>query len=205
MRVSKHLTAVLFLFIVNLILFGCATEIPRAVEVELMQDSKISPQKGKTVLLKRGQKFRISDRPVLVEAEGYTSIFLLPKDSGSSAQVRLQLKRDDITQGNRCEQVQDKRAQELLPVVERIQNLIAQDKKREALAKLDQVQRQFPKVTYLNFIRVSILLLLGEQAQAESLLGLTLKEFPGNEMGQELYKSIGSERKTRSISSERKK
>ena len=78
----------------------------------------------------------------------------------------------------------------MLPEVERIQSLIAQGRAKDSLARLDELQRKYPRVTFLNFIRASLLVVLGDQGQALSILGVALRDFPQNESGREMYRTI---------------
>ena len=187
---AQNATHLLWIVGLTIAVSACATPSPHRFEFELLQDAQVSGLEGAPKGFKKGQKLKMGSQPYLVESPGYLSVLVLPGASELPNRMKLSLKKDERLDAVKCDLVQDQKVQDVLPEIERLQTMIGQDHAKDALARLDELQRKHPRVTFLNFLRASILVVLGDQAQALSILGVALRDFPQNEAGREMYRTI---------------
>jgi predicted Zn-dependent protease len=61
---------------------------------------------------------------------------------------------------------------------------------KEALREVHQLEKDYPEITYLQFLEASCLTVLGQKEEAANVLKTALIEFPENDEAVQLYQAL---------------
>lgn len=177
--------------ILCLLLSACASmSAPKTSQLKLSQDIYISQGSQPRALHKQGEVVALEDQPMLLEAPGYVGLLLVPiKDSAS--QLEPTLKPIDEWSGDTLERALNSRLSEIVAETNRVQVLLSSKKEKEALEKIDSLQRKYPKISYLNLFRASALFMMGEREKSKLALEIALRDFPSDANARSFYESLG--------------
>lgn len=129
-------------------------------------------------------------QPARVEAPGYMTTLLLPPPGREGTEVTLKLKpQENWDQGqitNRANVILG----EAMSKINRAQRLLARQQPQEALRVIEELKASYPQLNYLKFLQASAWMVMGEREQAKMALKEALKDFPSDEAGLELLKSL---------------
>lgn len=151
-------------------------------------------QSKKTVELKRGQEVEVDlKEPAQVTSPDHIPIVLVPLNRGSdTVELDAPTIKDKLDEVNQDE-VNRQLSAALLEVAE-IQSLIQKKKLQDAQVRLRALQKTYPKVKFLGFIKASLLLLNGNREEARAVAEDALKAHPDYEDGKLFLQSIGGKR-----------
>ena len=184
---------------------GCSSlSKPTPTTIELTHDmSVIEPHQPKQEL-KKGKKIELNDEPLIFESSGHVSVMVVPTketktglfgspiEKRPKSQIKLTLKEDPRLNPDKvdaiaqCEKKEAENMNSLLSEVENVQELMAASSFRLALEKISQLQARYPAVTYLNFLKGSVLVLSGQHNEAKIILEKSMREFPQQKMAKDL-------------------
>ena len=172
-----------------LICAGCASVKNSIVNVELDQDSAVRFGDSNPVQKKKGESFEVSQTPVFVDAPGKVGVLVIPI-RGQPQSVKLALKSLEVVQGAISESEIASSMNLLLVRANEFQSWLAEKKTKEALTLVDELIQKYPRVVQLKFMKASCLVLMDEREKARVLLGLALREDPGNTAGKDLLQFL---------------
>lgn len=158
--------------------------------VRFQNDVNVTDAGGKTNAVKKGDPVVVEDSPLHAESAGYVGVLVVPMSSEPGV-TEITLKPIDEFGGPRFNALLNKGLNEVVSKVIEAQKLLAAGKARDALKVIENVQEKNPDLTYLNFLKASCLVILGEKDRARTSLERALADFPENEAGRALAASIG--------------
>lgn len=160
--------------------------------VRFQDDVSVTDAAGKTSAIKKGDPVVVEDSPLHAESAGHVGVLIVPISSAPGV-TEITLKPIDEFGGPRFNALLNKGLNEVVSKVIEAQKLLASGKARDALKVIEGVQEKNPDLTYLNFLKASCLVILGEKDRARTSLERALTDFPENEAGRALAASIGME------------
>jgi predicted Zn-dependent protease len=131
----------------------------------------------------------VSTEPVLIESPGYVGLLVVP-ESKAATDIKVTLKAAEQWESKTSDRKLNQKLNQLVSRVNEVQVLISSNKAKEALHKLEGLQASYPEITYLNFLKASCYVLLGETSRAKVALETAMRDFPENEDGKALYQTI---------------
>ena len=134
----------------------------------------------------------MKDEPVLVEAPGYVGVVILPPGS-APVEMDLQLRQIPNWASEASKTYASKRLTEILQDVSEIQSQLFVGKFDQALENVRDLKKNYPDISYLNFLEASTLTLMNRRGEAIPLLRKGLVEHPDFEPAKNLLRSIASE------------
>lgn len=142
------------------------------VSVEVMQDVKAQAGSGPGLDIKSGESLNLKE-PMQLVAPGYYSMTLVPVEPGKNKlQVKL-LRQADSELGD----IQ-KNVNSLVSDVFRIQGLIAKGKGSEAVTKIEESQKSWPRVAMLDYLMASALVVNRDYDRAVTVIDQALAKNP---------------------------
>jgi predicted Zn-dependent protease len=130
--------------------------------------------------------------PHLINLNGRIPVLFVPVQPGLS-QVKLNPPTFKEAVGDTAQIEIGKIVSNLMVGIQDIQTEIRRKNLDRAFEKLEQIEKQYPRVTYLEFIKGSIYLLQGNKSQARKAVERGLEAHPDYKEGQEFLKSLGGE------------
>lgn len=172
---------------------GCASLLnnnARQSTVELAQDATVTEWERGPIKKKKGESFVVSDKPVLVESEGFIPAMLLPLDAAGTG--KLDLRPVDRIDGAALHRRESVIFSTLLSGVSDVQVSLASRKPYDALSKAESLISKYPDIVALKFLKASCLVALGRQREAKALLEQGLKEFPNDKYAKRMLQVLSS-------------
>lgn len=169
-------------------LLGACSSSSSRYALTLDQDAYVKEGKKDAVLYKKNTRFEVNAKDsTVIESPGYLGLILPPNDLLLS-EMSVNLK--PVSKwGNELVQNQtDALLSQLLEEAIEVQLLLSKKEGKKALTKVEELEKRYPKVGTLRFLKVSCLLLLGNRKEAEENLEAALKEFPESKVGKEFHK-----------------
>lgn len=179
------------ILLTSILLSSCSsTTQSKSSQLKLSQDIFVSQNSAPGVLHKKGEVISLDDTPIFLEAPGYISMLLVPlkKPAGEFAPV---LRKISEWSGDELEKTLNAKLGEIVAETTRIQFLLSLKKESEALAKIEQLQAKYPKISYLNMLRASAFFMMGETEKSKFALEDALRDFPDDENARKFYESLG--------------
>lgn len=177
------------LIALSLLTQGCSTLGSKQVNAKLGRDAVITQLGEGSVSKLKGDSITISKKPVFIESPGHIGLLVIPVDSSTSS-VDLDLRPMTDWGGPGLETRTNEVLNEVVGAVSEIQSLLAKSHGKEALEKLTHLQEKYSKITYLNFLKASCLVVSGEPEKAVPFLEIALKDFPDHSSGRKLYEQL---------------
>lgn len=168
----------------------------KAVQVKVLQDVSIRTDNSSPTAKKKGETFDVASNPVVVESPGFVSTLLIPLHSNSGI-AELSLAPFENTTKCITPERPSEQMNKLLSDFNQAQMLLAERHVGEALRLADDLLVRYPSVTHLKFFKASCLVVDGRRDEAKHLLEEGLREFPDDEIGRKLYRSLQSGREAR--------
>jgi predicted Zn-dependent protease len=142
------------------------------INVEIMQDVKVQAGSGPGRDVKSGESIQLKE-PVQLIAPGYYPMTLVPAEAGKNKlQVKL-LRQADSEVGD----IQ-KNTNTLVSDVFRVQALIAKGKGSEAVTKIEEAKKSWPRVPMLDYLLASALVVNRDYDRAITVLDESLAKNP---------------------------
>lgn len=186
-----------FLTVVCLLVASCGTMDSNegsatTRNLKFQNDVTVGEVGGSKTPVKKGDVMPMPKGPLQVEAPGYVGVVVLPVPS-KPGEVDISLKPVDEFGGPQFSRTVNQRLNETISRVVEAQKLLASGKARDALSIIETLQSKAPELTYLNFLKASCLVVLGERERARAALSVALDAFPDNEAGRALAATMKME------------
>lgn len=151
---------------------------------------------GSKSSVKKGESIPLPAQPINIESPGHIGLLVIPV-TPAKGEVEISLKPVEEFGGSQFNRAVNSRLNEILSKVVDAQKLLASGKAREALGIIENLQEKNSELTYLNFLKASCLVVLGERSRAREALDAALASFPDNEAGKALLNQIDGSGKSR--------
>ena len=188
-RVKLSALAALAVLASSALFSACAST--QGMKIVLKQDSVVyvGPDKGSAK--KRGENIDSENKPVLVESPGFASLYIIPLPGDVvGSEVDATLRPLDTWSDEASKKKINSLLNGVVTKMSEIQILMASGRSKEALLSIEQLSNSYPELTYLNFLRASCLVLVGEREKARAVLETALRDFPDNVEGRQLFKAL---------------
>lgn len=172
--IRSGLFAVIFLSLSSAYVTSCSTTEGESggISVEVMQDVKVQAGSGPAKDVKSGESIELKE-PVQLIAPGYYPMTLVPAEPGKNKlQVKL-LRQAESEIGD----IQ-KNTNTLVSDVFRIQGLIAKGKGSEAVTKIEEAKKTWPRVPMLDYLMASALVVNRDYDRAVTVIDEALAKNP---------------------------
>jgi hypothetical protein len=153
----------------------------------------VTTAEGRETDYKAGESISVPSEPVQVEAPGQVSVLIVPAGLGSGV-TEIKMRRLETWSGPELGREINQRLNKVTGRVVEIQRALAQRSGREALRLIEELQANYPELSYLNFLKASAFVLMGERARARTAVEAGLVDFPEDVSGKALLRSLGSAR-----------
>ena len=173
---------------------ACSTTNSDSRILKFQDDVTVSQTGGSKTSIKKGDSMPLPTAPVQVEAPGRVGVLVIPAQPGSG-EITISLKPVEDWGGPQLNRLVNARLNEVVARVVDAQKMLSLGRAKDALATIEDLQTRYPELTFLNFLKASCLIVLGERERAKTTLDAALDAFPDNEAGRALAASL-SGRKT---------
>ncbi len=144
---------------------------------------------GRESTIKPNEDSRIPNAPVKIESPGNVSLLLVPvADSAGTMEIRM--RRLEGWPGPELGRMVNQKLNTVMEKVVEAQKALAQKRGREALSIIEALQKDSSELTYLNFLKASAYVLIGDRNSAVIALESALAAFPDNDSGRALLRSL---------------
>lgn len=181
-----------------LIQMGCSSSRSTRYRVRLTQDVWVTPPNGQTVEKKKGEVFEAGNS-VLIQRPGHVGVLVVPLGPTTTREVIVNLKPSQEWGGKDYQKAMNVTLNQIMSELTEIQLLLSRSQAKEALERVETLQKKYPDMTHLGFIKASCLMLLGETEQAKAVLEISLRDFPDDHAAQDLYQSLTGESLTEKV------
>jgi hypothetical protein len=123
------------------------------------------------------------NEPMLLRMDQKVPVILIPVGEGAQ-HISVDSPRVDEVLNSYNQGQANIMLSEILAQIVDIQQSVQQKKLDEAYRDLIQLQSKYPEVTFLEFLKASILLLMGKKAEAQKTAEAAVKKFPSYKGGQ---------------------
>jgi hypothetical protein len=184
-------------FLILVLIISCSSNKKlKERKIQVSEDIEITTDSGQNILLKAGTNFDLINENLLIRSPGHISVLLVPiKDENQSIKIDLKTL-EEAKLNSLVGYSLDEQLSEVLTSINEIQQLINEDKGNESLALINELQKKYPELGYLEMLKASSYVVLGEQDRAKELLKISIKKYPGNIQAQKFYESIVLEENT---------
>jgi hypothetical protein len=142
-------------------------------------------------MVNKGEKFTLSaEYSALIEAPGYTAV-LVPPARSLPNEMKISLKPLTGWGNELVSQQVDGQLSELFTAINEVQALISRSEASKAMTRINLLEKKYPRLASLRFLKVSSLLLLKRQGEAKLALEAAVKDFPESEAGKRLNRLFG--------------
>lgn len=200
MRVLLNRLHASFLALALLGVWGCSST-PPSTRFELGQDSSVTFNNGMPQSWKKGDQLLLDHASTaLIEAPGKVPTLLVPQNSqtpivvdlkslpAEQAQPQTQMQAAPVAKAAPLESQAD--MNDILFEVNAIQVLSSKGKYSAALKKIAELEKKYPKLGLVPFLKASCLVLSGEKERAKFVLIRAVAEYPQNAAGKDLYEEV---------------
>lgn len=177
---------------------GCSStqSVVKNDHVVLMQDSTITEGTRPAVQMSAGSVLSIKKEPLLIESPGHIGVLLHPH-TARPQETRVSLKKIEDWDGEYLQNRSNRLVNSVVVEMSEVYSLLNAKRVTEALARVEELQKKYPKLSSLHFIRTSCLILLGKKSEARVALSEGLKDFPESQVGQRLYEIVYGRKRAR--------
>lgn len=130
------------------------------------------------------------DRPILAQLSGRVPMILVPVNAGKS-ELRLNPPTIADATGAQSQREMSNILSNLLIEINEVQRKVQEKRWQQAYDQLVNLQKKYPKIAYLDFIKASILYLQGKRSEARTAIESALKAHPNFQEGKDFLKQIG--------------
>jgi len=169
----------------------------RTTEIELTTDATVTVGSDQATQRKKGETVEVTEQPVLVEAPGMVSTLVVPFRNDMPSKVTLTPRPLENWLGEQATATTNRMLHEVMVEVTNIQVMLSRGKAREALAATELLQTRHPNLAYLQFLKASCQMVLGDRGGAKATLEAAVKNHPDQKAGLELYRGLATEGATK--------
>ncbi len=144
---------------------------------------------GRETTIKQNEDTKIPNSPVKIEAPGNVSLLIVPVTNNTGT-LDVKMRRLDGWAGPELGRQVNQKLNLVLEKVVEAQKALAQKRGREALSIIESLQKDNAELTYLNFLKASAFVLIGDRSAAINSLETALAAFPDNPSGRALLRSL---------------
>lgn len=130
------------------------------------------------------------DSPAIIKLEGRIPVVLIPVQQGN-AEVKL----NPPTFREAAKETAQKEisliVSEIIEEIHVVQKEMQKKNYDKALYKIEELEKKYPDVAFLDFIRGSVLFLEGKKSKARQALTRALEAHPNYQEGRDFLKAIG--------------
>ena len=171
-------------------LVGCAsTPGTNAHRILLTQDVMVTEGAGAVQLKKAGETIDVKNEPVLIEAEGFAGVLVVPTLSESS-KITVKLQPLEKFGGPLLASLSNVFMDRVFTKIYEIQVLLAGGRIDEALLHTDSLIISYPQITQLYVLKASCLTLKGNVEGAKMILKGILEKNPEHTGALALFKAL---------------
>lgn len=128
--------------------------------------------------------------PSLVKLEGRIPVLLIPVQTGSS-EVKLNPPTFKEAAGETAQKEISMVVSEVVLVIQSVQKDIQKKNYDQALVKIDEIQKKYQNVAFLDFVRGSVLFLQGKKGLARKAVKKALEVHPNYQEAKDFLKTLG--------------
>lgn len=139
--------------------------------------------------VKQGDVIAVGDAPVYLEAPGHIGLLVLPPLTGTG-DVKANLRPFDRWGGAVFEQRSNDVLAEVMDGLISAQRMMARDQAAAALSTVEGLIGKYPTISYLNFMKASCLVMLGQKNDAVAALEAALHAHPQHVQARSLYRGL---------------
>lgn len=132
------------------------------------------------------------ESPALIQLNGRVPLLLVPVSAGKT-EIRINPPTiADATGAQSQREISNLLSNLMIEIVE-IQRKVQEKRFQQAYDQLVNLQKMYPKIAYLDFIKASVLYLQGKRSEARTAIESALKVHPNFKEGKEFLKQIGGQ------------
>jgi len=128
--------------------------------------------------------------PSMVKLEGRIPVLLVPVQIGSS-EVKLNPPTFKEAAGETAQKEISMVVSEVVLVIQSVQKDIQKKNYDHALTKIDEIQKKYQNVAFLDFVRGSVLFLQGKKSLARKAVKKALEVHPNYQEAKDFLKTLG--------------
>jgi predicted Zn-dependent protease len=170
--------------------FACAFGSSDQIQLNLQQDLTVVDPKGVRSEKHKGDRVTVGNTPLLLESPGHVDVLVVPISGSSDKQIDVSLKATSSSGDPTLSPEFDSSVNQLISDINEAQILLLRSQGAEALARVEELQSRYPRVSYLRFLKASCLLVTGANDRAKAALESALHDFPNNAAGLALYQQL---------------
>lgn len=160
----------------------------KTYEVTFTQDVFVSDSQKDSQLVSKGSSMLLnSQNYTLIEAPGHLSILVPPSDRLPES-LKVSLKPVSSWGQELVKKQMDEKLTEIFQQVNEIQSLLGQKQGEKALSQLEKLERQYPGLLSVKYLKIHSLLVLNRKREARRELASAEEDFRQNETGRKLIK-----------------
>lgn len=181
---------IIILFSTNLLVSCGSVKGKSNRQIEFKQDVTIYNDQGESLDIKKDSKINLDNKNMLIESPGYVSLLVVPLNEDPK-EVSVNLK--NLESKKIKEMLGATIDHELSKVLFRINNaqqLLMQEKGNEALMLINEIQKEYVNLDFLDILKASAYVMIGDPNNAKILLEKSIEKYPDNEETKQLYNSL---------------
>ncbi len=171
------------------VLTGCASLGLSGKKLKFSEPVTLVSLDGRETSVPAGELIELPGEPVKFEAPGAVSLLVVPLNSNTSS-IDVKMRKLEGWSGPELGRQVNQKLNTVLERVVEAQKALGSKRGRDALNIIENIQKDSPELTYLNFLKASAHVLNGDRNSAISALETALASFPGNASGEALLKSL---------------
>lgn len=179
----------LTLALLGLSLASCASQMNVTRTVRFKDDVTMITMDGKETSINAGDSMPLPTEPFQISGYGQTGVLVVPlNSSGGSTDIKL-----NKVQNSKDPEFNRELNTRLNQVIEKVvtaQRALSNRQANEALQIIAGLQNTYVGLTYLDFLKASTYVLLGEREKARQAIETALAAFPDNVAGKQLLESL---------------
>lgn len=172
------------------LLVGCTSHPTAATNLVLSQDTYVTAGKEERQPRRKGDSITLGNEPLLLEAPGHIGLLIVPVN-GAPSELTPKLIPTEDWAGEAFGKALRSQLSQIVTETNRIQILISRREGQQALERVEALQRQYPQIPYLQFLRASSLYVIGETEKAKVALEAGLKDLPDDANASKFYEFLG--------------
>ncbi|MGZ6441008.1 MAG: hypothetical protein ACXWRU_13195 [Pseudobdellovibrionaceae bacterium] len=128
--------------------------------------------------------------PSLIKLEGRIPVLMIPIQQGSS-EIKLNPPTFKEAAGETAQKEISFLLSEIMIVIQNVQKDIQKRNYDQALFKIDNLQKKYQNVAFLDFVRGSVLFLQGKKSEARKSVKKALEVHPNYQEAKDFLKALG--------------
>jgi hypothetical protein len=173
----------------TLLITGCATMGNDTRTLRFRDAVTVTGADGRETAYKAGESIPMPSDPVQIESPGQVSMLVVPLAPRAGVS-EIKMRKTEGWAGTEFNREVNLRLNRTVERVVEAQRALANRQGREALRIVEDLQNSYPELTYLDFLKASAYVLLGDREKARAAVESGLAAFPDNAAGRRLAASL---------------